>query len=577
MPDKNLRRTDPLEKSTIFQGLPVSALTEILDQMEPRHCAAGEYLCREGEPGKSLFVVHKGLLEVLLARPEGVVSVALLREGDIIGELSVLVNEPRSADVVARTPTEILELSAENYERLLALYPQISVNLNQVLIQRLRQSTLRLAKGRLHRETIILLVNDPAAANIAHQVVDATRTASMRDVGVILCRPMAPGKADIETLDVESTLAGQERLAESCSLILAVVRANEPNLNVLLDNADRCLIVATPSTARTLVTALHECRTMIEICLTAQTDLDLEGLSVVRTLGVNPPDVDLAWLGRHITRTKLGLALGAGGARGYAHVGVLEVLEEEGFEIDYVGGSSIGALVGYFISTGMHAAQISAALKDIFNPHNVKEMLRTSMDGSSVGLDAVLQDLKKWTQNSSFIDLASPLVMMTADLNAKRAVAIAEGPIYEAVYAAMAVPGLVPPYERGTELLVDALTLVPVPVAAVRGAGADITLAVNLLSRDTLAVWPNSTESSKPQRRRRIRMIDTLMESLDMLQLNTSVRNAAEADLVITPRFGPSTWRDYHLADSFYAAGKEMAREQLPELMHLAKPHRRQN
>lgn len=574
MADESPRPTTPLAKAAVFRGLHPDALNQIRDQMEPRHFEAGEFICREGEPGKSLFVVHKGLLEVLLSRPEGVVSVALLREGDIIGELSVLVNEPRSADVVARTPTDVLELGAENYERLLSLYPQISVNLNQVLIQRLRQSTLRLAQERVNRETVVILVSDTDAANFAHEIVAAAQAASTRPVGIILCRPMVPGRADIETSDVESTLAGLEQLAKSRSLIVAVVRADETNLNVLLDNVDRCLVVATPAAARPLSRTLSNCRTVIEICLTAAADEDFGGLRVVRTLDSDLRNTDLRWLGRHITRTKLGLALGAGGARGYAHVGVLEVLEKEGFEIDYVGGSSIGALVGYFISRGMRAAQIDTALRDIFNPHNVKEMLRTSRDGSSVGLDAVLQDLKKWTRNSAFIDLASPLVMMTADLNAKRAVPIVDGPIYEAVYAAMAVPGLVPPYERGTELLVDALTLVPVPAAAVRNAGADTTLAVNLLSRDTLASWPNDTEVAKPEPRRRLRMIDTLMESLDMLQLNTSVRNAAEADVVITPRFGPSTWRDYHLADRFYVAGQEMAREKLPELMRLVKPAR---
>ena len=112
MPDESERPTGPLAKAAVFRGLDAGALSQILRQMEPRHFEAGEFICREGEAGKSLFVVHKGLLEVLLSRPEGVVSVALLREGDIIGELSVLVNEPRSADVVARTPTDVLELAA---------------------------------------------------------------------------------------------------------------------------------------------------------------------------------------------------------------------------------------------------------------------------------------------------------------------------------------------------------------------------------------------------------------------------------------------------------------------------------
>jgi predicted acylesterase/phospholipase RssA/CRP-like cAMP-binding protein len=572
MIDEPERRTAPLEKADIFRGLDIDALNRILDEMEPRHFEAGDVICREGEPGTSLFLVSKGLLEVILRRMESVISVALLREGDIVGELSVLVGEPRSADVIARTPTDILELGEDRYQSLLSLYPRISVNLNQVLIQRLRQSNLKLAQTRLHSETAVILVKDRETTGLALDVVEAVKTASVRGVGVILCHPMVAGGAGVELPDVESTLARRDRLAKSYGLIIIVARTDQPHVRLLLDIADRCLVLASPETAGVLASVFSNYRTM-ELCLTRPSHHDEWGeLRVIRTLNPYTRSADVSWLGRHIARTKLGLVLGAGGARGYAHVGVLEVLEQEGLRIDYVGGSSIGALVGYFVACGMRASEINAALRDIFNPNNVREMLRTSIDGSSVGLDYVLKDLKKWTRNGSFADLATPLTVMTADLNAKKAVAIKEGPMYDAVYAAMAVPGLVPPYERGAELLVDALSLVPVPVTAVKDGGADITVAVNLLSRDTLESWPNGSAAARTRRRRRMRMIDTLMESLDMLQLDTSIRNASEADIVITPRFGPSTWRDYHLADLFYTAGCDMARERMPDLLGLTQP-----
>lgn len=562
----------PLEKSDIFRGLDAEALSRILEQMEPRHFKSGDVICREGEPGSSLFLVGKGLLEVVLQRPEGVVPIALLREGDIVGELSVLVEEPRSADVIARTPGDILELAAEKYRNLFPLYPQISVNLNQVLVQRLRQSTLKLGQARLHRETQIVLVSDRETAQLAIDLVAAVKAASVREVGVILCRPITPSDAGVALPDAESALAARDQLARSCSLILVVARTDELHLEILLETANRCLLIASPAMA-VIPSALNGARDPIELCLTSATGAaHPAGFKVVRTLDRDHRGANLAWLGRHVARTKLGLALGAGGARGYAHAGVIEILERAGLAIDYVAGSSIGALIGYFLARGMRAEEIDAALRDIFNAHNVEEMLRTSVDGSSVGLDAVLQDLRKWTRTSSFADLSCPLTMMTADLNGKKPVAINEGPIYEAVYAAMAVPGLVPPYERGSELLVDALTLVPVPVGALRAAGADVTIAVNLLSRDTLESWPAGPTPVRTPRRRRMRMIDTLMESLDMLQLDTSVRNAAEADVVLTPRFGPSTWRDYHLADLFYAAGHAAAQQRLPEVLALTRP-----
>jgi hypothetical protein len=77
-----------------------------------------------------------------------------------------------------------------------------------------------------------------------------------------------------------------------------------------------------------------------------------------RTVRLDEPPADVAWLGRHLSRTKLGLALGAGGAKGYAHVGALRVLEDAGYTVDYVSGSSIGAMVGAWLALGHDSHEI---------------------------------------------------------------------------------------------------------------------------------------------------------------------------------------------------------------------------
>jgi predicted acylesterase/phospholipase RssA len=116
---------------------------------------------------------------------------------------------------------------------------------------------------------------------------------------------------------------------------------------------------------------------------------------------------------------------------------------------------------------------------------------------------------------------------------------------------------------------------VPVPTAAVIEDGADIVVAVNLLGADGLDRWPGVPEPEpepEPQKRRRRGPLDTMLEAMDMSQLDTSARHAALADVTITPRFGPAEWRDFHLADLYLAAGREAAREQLPALQALARP-----
>jgi predicted acylesterase/phospholipase RssA len=120
---------------------------------------------------------------------------------------------------------------------------------------------------------------------------------------------------------------------------------------------------------------------------------------------------------------------------------------------------------------------------------------------------------------------------------------------------------------------VDGLALVPVPTGAVLEDGADIAVSVNLMGPETLPSWPEQPElPSAPERRRRPGMLDTLLEVMDLSQLDTSVRHADLADVVITPRFGPAHWRDFHLADLFLAAGRQAALEQLPTLQALSTP-----
>jgi hypothetical protein len=110
-----------------------------------------------------------------------------------------------------------------------------------------------------------------------------------------------------------------------------------------------------------------------------------------------------------------------------------------------------------------------------------------------------------------------------------------------------------------------------VPVELTRQLGADITVAVNLMSRDHLDAWPRPGRAG-PAPGKRPHHLDPVVETIIMLQTDTSMRNAAEANLAITPRFAPSSWRDIHLAKLFEAAGRQAAKAQLGALRSLARP-----
>jgi predicted acylesterase/phospholipase RssA len=161
---------------------------------------------------------------------------------------------------------------------------------------------------------------------------------------------------------------------------------------------------------------------------------------------------------------------------------------------------------------------------------------------------------------------------MTANLTARCPAPINTGPLWQALMAAVAVPGLYPPLVRGNQRLVDAVSLTPVPLGSVIEAGADITIAGNLLGREMLPDWPYDCGSLAIPNLAPGRTRDTVVEVLELAQLDASARQAARAEVPITPVFGPGTWRHMHLGSLFFAAGQEAAQAQLSVLGMLARP-----
>jgi predicted acylesterase/phospholipase RssA/CRP-like cAMP-binding protein len=555
--------------SPLFDGLDAAALEAIAGQMRPRAFAAHEVICREGEPGTSLFIIRGGLARVEVARPGGTAQVALLRRGDSIGEMAFLTGEPRTATVTAMVPTTVLEMGQDTFAAVVGRYPTILVNLGRILSQRLDETNRRQVERR-HGEAVAVLAGREGIRYV-RDLVALTRAASPRPVHLLDLTETLPEERP-DDASVVGVLGAIDRLLPAPATVLVIARPDDDGL-ALAEHMDRVLVLADPDEAHSVARTLADTGEPVELAVvgpSAQSEPEANAVPIVRRVDPASPRADLAWLGRHITRTKLGLALGAGGAKGYAHVGALHVLEEAGFTVDYVAGSSIGAIVGSWLALGRDAATIERTMREAFTEEKVAATFKLSLAGTSTGLDVMIEILKETTDEKSFADLLIPLTVMTVDLNSRLPAPLTQGPLWQALQAATALAGLFPPVERGGKRLVDGLALVPVPTGVVQ-AQADVTVSVNIMSRETLPAWPGQ-EPPEPAPAARARMLDTLLEVMDVGQLDASVRHAALADVPITPRFGPSSWRDFHLADLFLYAGRQAAMEQLPRLKSLAMP-----
>ncbi|HYB30328.1 MAG TPA: patatin-like phospholipase family protein [Solirubrobacteraceae bacterium] len=563
-----------LARAPMFAGLTAEELEAVAQRARSKAFAPGKELCRAGQAGESCWVITAGLVDVYGAGDSVAAGeiVARRRKGSTVGEAAVILSEPHAETVIASIPTSTLELRAEDVHGLIERFPAITLNVLRTLRGHLTHARERARVDAQQGETVALVFG-PSLRGIAGPVIAAARSATPRPVSSLTRDFSFAGAV---------TAAGD--LASSHATVLLPTELDAQTVATLRREADRVVaLLATANEVAELDGLEASDRPSVELVLVGQEAAraarglaSADAVRVLRTFeperGLRLGSADLGWVGRHLTRAKLGLALGAGGAKGYAHVGVLGVLEDAGYVVDCVAGSSIGAIVGSYHALGSSAAEIDRTLRTAFDAESVAEIFKINLAGRATGLELMTRLMRETTGDQTFADTKIPLTIMSVDLVRRAPAPLREGVLWEALLAATALAGMFPPFERDGQRLVDGLALVPVPTEAVVEDGADVTVAVNLMSPHTLPRWPGGPVPEPPPERRRRGVLDDLLEVMDLSQLAQSTRHAELADVPISPLFGPGEWRDFHLADQFMAAGRAEAERALPMLRSLVLP-----
>ncbi len=276
------------------------------------------------------------------------------------------------------------------------------------------------------------------------------------------------------------------------------------------------------------------------------------------------------------TRPRLGLALGGGGARGLAHIGVLRVLEREAIPIACIAGTSMGGLIGALYAAGVAIDRVEA---EVVRLSRLTEQLRLlDVEWSAAGLSVrgrriynVLAELLG--EELTFADLRLPLAMVAVDIHTGRPVVLQGGLVIDAVRATISIPGIFTPVDLGGYRLVDGGVLDNVPVDVAQELGATHTLAVDVLpsfSRNRPGVAPVETGlqlAFAPQQFAEVYHVLMIM----IAAVTEAQLRQYPPDLLIRPVLSPhvTLLSGFNRAEEIIAAGQTAAEDALPAIRDL--------
>lgn len=499
-------------------------LTRLLPRLTTLEVPGGSVLMEEGEPSDALYLVLSGRL---VATRRGGAVLGEIGRGEPIGEMGVISGAPRSATVRALRDCVLARLDGADFTGILQSVPRAGLSLARKLIDRLSRKGAPASRPRfvnicvlpLHAAFDGLALAQRLRSTLDTVLSDGARDGvpGGRDASAIALHERAGVEAAIG-VDIEAAEADvigghrhlldwldQQEAAHALQVFVADA-ADTAWTRLCLRQADLVLLAtdadADPAPqgvelahlvgdARRI--AAHQALWLVHpddrrrprdtaAWLAARPHLAVDGLSHLHLRRGHPGD----WrrVARIVAGRAIGLVLAGGGARGFAHVGVMQALEERGIEWDVVGGTSIGAVMGFYAATGLPASRVRALAGEAFRRNPTGDVNWVPVMSLLRGrrLKRVIDDAvaEAFDGAADIEDLWKPFFCVASNCSRQRADVLRRGRLSEALRASVSIPAALPPVLRDGELLVDGGTFNNYPVDLMRAAGAARVIGVDL-------------------------------------------------------------------------------------------------
>jgi len=253
------------------------------------------------------------------------------------------------------------------------------------------------------------------------------------------------------------------------------------------------------------------------------------------------------------SRADIGRDLGGGFARGFAHLGVLQVLEQNHIPISHIAGTSVGSILGAAYASGAPLARIIETCRTL----RFRDIARWRVSRLGLASNQRLENLiKRVFESRQFEELRIPLAVVATDLTSGDPVVFTQGNLVDAIRASCAFPGLFEPVEIGTRCLADGGLVAPVPTRAARELGAATVIGVSVGMQDVYRGAPTNI----------FQVVSRAVNAAQKHQLEIWERHA---DLVLRPDVQSLAWDDFDRAEEAIAAGTAAARRALPRIEAL--------
>lgn len=442
-------------------GLDPAASAAVRGRFTSVAVAGGMPVFEQGEEGDALYTLVSGAVGISTRdRVDGETRrLARLTPPETFGEMALLSAEPRSASVTALRDTHLLRLSRAAFEEVVARHPAMLLYFARLLAGRLRAASEGRSFDHAPRSFAVLAVTDGLdAAAFGHRLAQAFDAAAPGTTGCLTDWPEGADESwfhDYETRHAR-TIFVAHRVADC------------PWCELCLRHADHILLLAEPETAprpgaRECIERFRSAWIRIDLAVRQDADAPLprplhpEVAALPSSMRIQVRDGsarDRARLARLATGTARGLVLGGGGARGLAHLGVLSALAEAELPVDFVGGTSMGAIVAASVAMDLGPQEIRDRMVATFVGRNPLNDYTLPFHALTRGLkvEAALRD---GFGDARIEDLWLPYFCVSSNLTTGAAMVHRSGDLAAALRASIAIPGLLPPVVSDDGILVD--------------------------------------------------------------------------------------------------------------------------